>query len=615
MAGSRDHCDAEALESVLNGSWDGNAVQFLQKYEIQRTVMSNPLLQRLKISDEPVILVQRYQRSKMSPSKSICSSLSTVDASDRECELELTGCPLEWTPEPSSFSHFESSYFEDSSKNSESSCKTKLRPLPAAEARSLLNAVANRLSSCGSETEMQPMWVACDGTDPQGTAYLGYHRGDGTCSRVAVSCRGPMESKDDLPAFGCIQRNQFWGLSQSRAHTTMEVNAKYDILRHCDPLQRSSSEDIMVVECSWNKVTTLQEPPSADALCHLSIQIVPGNERSATWSLYKELQFLKRLVECLTTGTMTWSPEPTEQPYLERVKSMLQGHCMGSFRGKKSGHQFSDIGCDSSDFNLFIETVVMGKRQSVDFTDDVWTTLSGCSTFQELKDGLALIFRAVQAGETRPRLLADNGTMLAGVLRTCCGSQQQKRPESALEGLVPIRMMAEIGIQKLQRDYLSLYLGLELASQEQLMPLLLDPCMDLGEALGELMKLQAVLDIVVLCKTYLHLPTDYLSGYAREALKYFTSCERGKYIHKFRFPLAVSKVREALDDIPPMEWTVSIESHQGSNAAHTIAHISTTCPFDHLLTEKNVGKDNGRPVRDGHYYCTTVSLNQDELRL
>lgn len=47
------------------------------------------------------------------------------------------------------------------------------------------------------------------------------------------------------------------------------------------------------------------------------------------------------------------------------------------------------------------------------------------------------------------------------------------------------------------------------------MPLLLDPCMDLGEALGELMKLQAVLDIVVLCKTYLHLPTDYLSGYAR----------------------------------------------------------------------------------------------------
>ncbi|XP_077561754.1 protein zwilch homolog isoform X2 [Haemaphysalis longicornis] len=614
MAGCRDHCDTEALKRVLNGSWDGNAVQFLQKYEIERTAMSNPLLRRLEISDKSVILVQRYQSRKMSRSKSTSSSLFIDDTSDTsECELELTGCPLEWPTEPRSFSLLESPSYEDSSKNSESSCKIKLRALPADEARSLLNAVVSMLSSCGYKTDMEPVWVACDGTDPQYTAYLGYHRGNGTCSRVMVSCRGPIESKEDLPTFGCIQRKHFWGLSQSHTHTTMQVNAKYDILQHYDPSQRSSREDIMILECSWNKATALQQPPSADALCHLSIQIVPGNERSPTRSVYKELHFLKRLVECLTTGAIAWAPDPSGQPYMEKVKTMLQGYCQGSFRAKPGPPQFSDIGWNSSDFDLYIETVVMGKRQSVDFTDDMWTTLSGCATYQELKDGLALIYHAVQTGEIRPQLVAKNGTMLANLVRDMGSQQPQMRPENTLAGMIPIRMMAEIGIQKLQRDFLSLYLGLELASQEQLMPLLLNPCADMEEAFGELMKLQGVLDMVMLCKTYLHLPIHYLSGYAREALKHFTNCERGKYIHKFRFPLKVSNVRVALENVPPMEWTVSIKSRQGNYAAHTITHISTTPPFDHLLTEKNV--ETSRHVRDCDYYCTIISNNQDKLRL
>lgn len=614
MAGNRDHCDTEALKRVLNGSWDGNAVQFLQKYEIERTAMSNPLLRRLEISDKSVILVQRYQQQsrKMSRSKSTSSTLFIDDTSDSECELELTGCPLEWPVEPRSFSLLESPSYEDSSKNSESSCKNKLRALPADEARGLLNAVVNMLSSCGYKTEMDPVWVACDGTDPQYTAYLGYHRGGGACSRVTVSCRGPIESKEDLPTFGCIQRKHFWGLSQSHSHTTTQVNAKYDVLHHYDPLRQGSREDLIVLECSWNKATALQQPPSADALCHLSIQIVPGNERSPARSVYKELNFLKRFVDCLNTGEITWAPESTGPPYMEKVKTMLQGTRKGSFRGK-SGTQFSDIGWNSSDFDLYIETVVMGKRQSVDFTDDMWTTLSGCASYQELKEGFAMTFRAVQAGEVRPLLLPKNSTMLAVMLRDM---GQQLRPEPAVAaaaGMIPIRMMAEIGIQKLQRDYINLFLGLELASQEQLTPLLLNPCGDLDEAFGELMKLQGVLDMVMLCKTYLHLPIHYLSGYAREALKYFCNCERGKYIHKFRFPLKVSNVRVALENVPPMEWTASIKSRQGNYAAHTIAHISTTPPFDHLLTEKNI--DTSRHVRDCDYYCTIISNNQDKLRL
>nr|XP_050033432.1 protein zwilch homolog [Dermacentor andersoni] len=609
MAGNKDYCDKEALKRVLNGSWDGSAVQFLQKYEIERTAMSNPLIRRLEISDKSVILVQRYQQSrKMSRSKSTSSSLFIDDTSDSECELELTGCPLEWPMEPKSFSMLESPSYEDSSKNSGSPCKNKLRALPADEGRTLLNAVVNMLSTCGYKTEMDPVWVACDGTDPQYTAFLGYHRGGGTCSRVIVSCRGPIESKEDLPTFGCIQRKHFWGLSQSHTHTTMQVNSKYDILRHYDPSQQSSREDIMVLECSWNKAAVLQQPPCADALCHLNVQTLPGNERSAARGVYKEMKFAKQLVECLTTGAVAWAPDLGGPTLIEKVTALLQGSRKGSYR-EKSGTPFADVGWNSVDFDLYVETVVMSKRQPVDFTDEMWNAMSGCGTYQELKEGFCMIFRAVQAGEIRPLIVPKNATTVGAYLRNM---SPQFRPEGTMGGLMPVRMLAEIGLQKLQRDFVNIFVGLELASQEQLVPFLVCPTKT-EEALGELWKLQTVLDMIMLCKAYLHLPIHYLSGYTREALKYFSNCERGKYIHKFRFPLKVPLVRVVLENISPMEWTASIKSRQGNYAAHTIVHISTTPPFDHLLTEKQCNVPHH--LRDSDYYCTIISNTQDKLRL
>ncbi|XP_070380730.1 protein zwilch homolog [Dermacentor albipictus] len=383
------------------------------------------------------------------------------------------------------------------SSASQEAMDTTPAPLPTDEGRTLLNAVVNILSTCGYKTEMDTVGVACDGTDPQYTAFLGYHRGGGTCSRVIVSCRGPIESKKDLPTFGCIQRKHFWGLSQSHTHTTMQVNSKYDILRHYDPSQQSSREDIMVLECSWNKAAVLQQPPCADALCHLNVQTLPGNERSAARSVYKEMKFAKQLVECLTTGAVAWAPDLSGPTLIEKVTTLLQGSRKGSYRGK-SGTPFADVGWNSVDFDLYVETVVMSKRQSVDFTDEMWNAMSGCGTYQELKEGFCMIFHAVQAGEIRPLIVPKNATTVGAYLRNM---SPQFRQEGTMGGLMPVPMLAEIGLQKLQRDFVNIFVGLELASQEQLVPFLVCPT-KMDEALGELWKLQTVLDMIMLCKAY-----------------------------------------------------------------------------------------------------------------
>ncbi|XP_064463727.1 protein zwilch homolog [Ornithodoros turicata] len=608
MIGSGDYCDREALKRMMSDSWDGKAVPYSNKYEIEQAVMSNPLLLKLELPDKSILVQRCQQQSRlMSRSKSESSTLFIDDVSDSECELELTGCPLEWPMESKSFSLMESPPYEDASKNSESSVRDKLRALPADEARTVLNAVVSMLGVCGYATEIDPVWVACDGTDPQYTAFLGYHKGGGACSRAIVTCRGPIESKEDLPTYGCIQRKHFWGLSQSHSHTTMHVHAKYDVLQHYDPMMRVSSEEIMMLECSWNKATTLLQPPLADSTCNLTIQILPGNDRSPTRCIYKELSILKRLVDSLKTGEVIWAPDMSGPPFLEKVKNMLKGTRKGSFRGK-SGTPFLDVGWNSSDFDLYIETVVVGKRQIVDFTDEMWNILSGCSSFQELKDGLTLVFRSVQAGESRPLIVHKNQTTVGNILRDM---SQQLRPEPAMMGITPLRMLAELGLQKLQRDYLNIFVGLELASPDQLNPFFLSPG-DLAVAVAELYKLQAVLDMVMLCKTYLHLPIHYLSGYTREALKYFSNADRGNYIHKFKFPVKVPVVRVVLENVSPMEWTASMKSRQGNYTAHTITHISTVPPFDHLISEKTF--EAARHSREPDYYCTIISCTQDKLR-
>ena len=227
----------------------------------------------------------------------------------------------------------------------------------------------------------------------------------------------------------------------------------------------------------------------------------------------------------------------------------------------------------------------------------------------------------VQSGQIKPYIAPNNNTQMASLIRDMSA---QLCSEPTLQGVTPLTLVAETGLQKLQRDYLHVFSGLELASAEQLSPFFrgtgpLRGPTELTAAVTELMKVQAVLDMVMLCKTNLHLPIHYLSGYAREALKQSGAAaaepkpqNSALNSHRFRFPLKVALVRAILDSLPPSEWTASIKSRQGAYTAHTITHISQRAPFHHL-TRDTTYEAHYNP-RDPDYFCTLVSCTQDKLR-
>ncbi|XP_022660913.1 protein zwilch homolog isoform X2 [Varroa destructor] len=520
-----------------------------------------------------------------------------------------------------------------------------LRPLPADEATSVLNSLSSVLANSVASTpdgpprQVPPVWIPCDGADPQYTAFLGQHRAEGVASRVVVTCRGPVESKD-LPTYGCILRKHFWGLSQHHCHTTTQLSSRYDVLNIyslSEPRFASSANDIMQIDCCWNgRATHLLQAPVIDAVCHLTVQISPGNEKSPCRSIFKELQHMQNLVSCLSSGEMAWQKDFSFPPFMEKIKNLCKSARVGVIRPTNNVKQSAlDAAWDMADFNICLETVVASKRQPVDFTDELWTIIYGCANYQELKDALSYVFSQVSSGQIKPYVAPNNHTQMAQVLRDMSA---QLCSEPTLQGVTPLTLVAEMGLQKLQRDYLHIFSGLELASAEQLAPFFrgagpLRSFPDLGTAVNELLRVQGVLDMVMLCKTNLHLPIHYLSGYAREALKQLQAQSQIEtrpstqpalpipapaplapsfFGHRFRFPLKVALVRAILDSLPPSEWTASIKSRQGAYAAHTITHISQRAPFNHLT--RDTSYEAHYSPRDPDYFCTLVNCTQDKLR-
>ncbi|XP_003740488.1 protein zwilch homolog [Galendromus occidentalis] len=665
MSTLSDLINSDAVKRLLSDTWDGTPVQYMHRYEIERLPLTCPLLQRLELPDRNVIMVQPFRknshRNHMTRSKSSGSSTLYIDdddSYDEGCLAELTGCPLEWNPTlntqtmtllesppydsqinspctpgvaPSSF--LQGSATNGSSANPSNSVMSplvQLRALPADEASSVLNSLSSVLANSVASTpdgpprQVPPVWIPCDGADPQYTAFLGQHRAEGVASRVVVTCRGPVESKD-LPTYGCILRKHFWGLSQHHCHTTTQLSSRYDVLNIyslSEPRFASSANDVMQIDCCWNgRATHLLQGPVIDAVCHLTVQISPGNEKSPCRSIYKELVHLQNLVNCLSSGEMSWQKDFSSPPFMEKVKNVCKGARTGAIKPTNNVKQSAlDAAWDMADFNICIETVVASKRQAVDFTDELWTVIYGCANYQELKDALSYVFNQVQSGQIKPYIAPNNNTQMASVLRDMSA---QLCSEPTLQGVAPLTLVAEMGLQKLQRDYLHVFSGLELASAEQLSPFFrgtgpLRGLTELGAAVSELMKVQAVLDMVMLCKTNLHLPIHYLSGYAREALKQSGQAEPKPpqqppaAYHRFRFPLKVALVRAILDSLPPTEWTASIKSRQGAYTAHTITHISQRAPFHHL--SRDTTYEAHYNPRDPDYFCTLVSCTQDKLR-
>ena len=175
-------------------------------------------------------------------------------------------------------------------------------------------------------------------------------------------------------------------------------------------------------------------------------------------------------------------------------------------------------------------------RQDVDITDMLWAVLSRAQSFAELSDALHLLFTTIVQEEMRPFIYSGNQSGMAGILRSLIRSGQP--PD--LTGSAPLRLLVEMGIEKLRRDSSHYLLSSDLASREAVDPYLKG---DSAEQSVDLLKrLHMVVQLAFACQTYLSLPTGALKSLVHIALGQLREREEIEKVH-LEFQIQTSDVK------------------------------------------------------------------------
>lgn len=226
---------------------------------------------------------------------------------------------------------------------------------------------------------------------------------------------------------------------------------------------------------------------------------------------------------------------------------------------------FSGVGSRKADpgGSLGFDNVLGGnlKTRHCDFMDSLWNILCECESLNDLKSGLQKVFHAVATNQIRPQIHVLNNSQV-GV--TCLGLMRGQLAEPELSGIEPLLMLVQLGICKLKGQLATTLQACELASAEQLSPLL-SKCgvgdnYDHGESVEQLHRLHLVIHIISCLRKYLKLSPNTLADHTAKLLEEI-STEEGKVTskpHSFSWTLSASCVKELLVTISPICWRLTL---------------------------------------------------------
>ncbi|KAG0707010.1 Protein zwilch [Chionoecetes opilio] len=278
--------------------------------------------------------------------------------------------------------------------------------LPIPSTRAGLIASKLNLALCKLEAdlgEFVPLWVACDGRDAQvfmlqGMLFIGMHRGQNTHHRTLVTSGGPYEGKETLPSLDHIMRHHT-AIGPKKVDSA--VKATYSIMASENEVRGSS----LSLTCTWKRPFTVLSSPSPDASTMANVRVVRGDPRSPTFKMHSELDVLKHFVNGLETGEVLWLVREDSRTIAEELEEVFT-----SIREKGARVKREDEG--GCEFDMMIQGKFFNWRLNMDITDQLWNVLMRCESYQELKDSLSLVFKAVAGEDIKPQFHACNTTQV-----------------------------------------------------------------------------------------------------------------------------------------------------------------------------------------------------------
>ncbi|XP_007903585.2 protein zwilch homolog [Callorhinchus milii] len=518
----------------------------------------------------------------------------------------------------------EESHTTETSNGSPFKLTEKSGPLPLSvmKARQLISWYAlahnpnmSQLVNCSTSVALPLLWVRCDGSDPEGIVWLGAEPlkpRDVVTAMVfhIVTCNGPIV---DQSSFTSLERvKNIHKDRHSCSSVTTKCYAQYDLFGSTVVENTViESQSTIMVDFTWSNVESILEVPPLTSTATLNIRVESGDMRSPVFQIYKELEFLLVLAEGLKTGETEW-PEVLEgksavdvvQQLIEDLKNQLD-----VFHNQSNKKDAEKLKSDAAAVDSNIHSSFVLERGDLDFAEQLWTRMrKTVSSYQDVVDCLTLVLQHLKCGDIQPWIHRGSNNSLSKLIQQ---SYHSTMPTVSVSGLNAIRMLLEIGLDKLQRDYINYFIGQELTTLNYLDYFLVSTVRP-EEQVQRLHKLHHVLELVVTCSAFLSLSHENLFALTQSCIRYYKDNPLDER-HSFQLPIRPTAISAYYQNEHPFMWRVEVISGHGQKEVKTTWQLNTRPPVDHVMfdtpdlsIDTTLNGDHEEVVR----YNTVISCSQ-----
>uniref|UniRef100_A0A2K6MUB2 Protein zwilch n=1 Tax=Rhinopithecus bieti TaxID=61621 RepID=A0A2K6MUB2_RHIBE len=431
-------------------------------------------------------------------------------------------------------------------------------------------------------TALPPLWVRCDSSDPEGTCWLGAElitTNDSITGIVlyVVSCKADKNYSVNL--------ENLKNLHKKRHHLSTVTSrgfAQYELFKSSaldDTI--TASQTAITLDISWSPVDEILQIPPLSSAATLNIKVESGEPRGPLNHLYRELKFLLVLADGLRTGVTEWLEPLEAKSAVELVQEFLNdlNKLDGFGASTKKDTEVETVKHDTAAVDRSVKRLFKA-RSDLDFAEQLWCKMSSSViSYQDLVKCFALIIQSLQRGDIQPWLHSGSNSLLSKLIHQ---SYHGTMDTVSLSGTTPVQMLLEIGLDKLKKDYISFFIGQELASLNHL-EYFIAPSVDIQEQVYRVQKLHHILEILVSCMPFIKSQHELLFSLTQICIKYYKQNPLDEQ-HVFQLPVRPTAVKNLYQSEKPQKWRVEIYS--GQKKIKTVWQLSDSSPIDHLNFHK-----------------------------
>ncbi|XP_008014357.1 protein zwilch homolog isoform X1 [Chlorocebus sabaeus] len=431
-------------------------------------------------------------------------------------------------------------------------------------------------------TALPPLWVRCDSSDPEGTCWLGAElitTNDSITGIVlyVVNCKADKNYSVNL--------ENLKNLHKKRHHLSTVTSrgfAQYELFKSSaldDTI--TASQTAITLDISWSPVDEILQIPPLSSAATLNIKVESGEPRGPLNHLYRELKFLLVLADGLRTGVTEWLEPLEAKSAVELVQEFLNdlNKLDGFGDSTKKDTEVETVKHDTAAVDRSVKRLFKA-RSDLDFAEQLWCKMSSSViSYQDLVKCFTLIIQSLQRGDIQPWLHSGSNSLLSKLIHQ---SYHGTMDTVSLSGTTPVQMLLEIGLDKLKKDYISFFIGQELASLNHL-EYFIAPSVDIQEQVYRVQKLHHILEILVSCMPFIKSQHELLFSLTQICIKYYKQNPLDEQ-HIFQLPVRPTAVKNLYQSEKPQKWRVEI--HSGQKKIKTVWQLSDSSPVDHLNFHK-----------------------------